>query len=520
MRSVGSLPDIENAVDVLIVGAGPVGLFLANECARRGLRWRLVEARSSQSLHSKALAIFPRTLEILDMAGLVAPFLEVANRVTSVAVVSHGRRLAHMPFAPEESPYPFIAMVPQNVTERLLVEQLERRDGVVEYDTSFVSATQNDDGVSVTLDVDGRRSEITAAFVVGCDGAHSAVRHLLNLPFEGSAYDASFMLADVQTNETLPADELQLCPSEFGPLAIFPMSATRRRIVAIVDEADDDAPSLDLVRRILDQRAPTGIEALSLHWSSYFQVHRRQAAQLRVGRIFIAGDAAHVHSPFGGQGMNTGLHDVWNLAWKLDLVVHELGNDRLLESYTAERRPVIRHVIETTDFLTRAMGTPHRLAQLLRDAVIPIVSRLAPFQHAFVQRLSELGVDYHGSPIVEGDGKRYFDDSLRGGKGILSRFQLVLDVNADAATTEAAKALVRSFPEILELRAGSVRGMTLVRPDGYIASASDDRDGPAALESVRALLARQTDARFNSSTRSSQISRPAGLSGLRLRGPQ
>ena len=182
MRSVGSLPDVENAVDVLIVGAGPVGLFLANECARRGLRWRLVEARSSQSVHSKALAIFPRTLEILDMAGLVAPFLEVANRVTSVAVVSHGRRLAHMPFAPEESPYPFIAMVPQNVTERLLVEQLERRDGVVEYDTSFVSATQNDDGVSVTLDVDGRRSEITASFVVGCDGAHSAVRHLLNLP--------------------------------------------------------------------------------------------------------------------------------------------------------------------------------------------------------------------------------------------------------------------------------------------------------------------------------------------------
>src|SRR5215831_6364067 len=126
--------------DVLIVGAGPVGLFLANECARRGLRWRLIEARASQSEHSKALAIFPRTLEIFDMAGVVEPFLELANRVTSVAVRTHERRLAHMQFTPEESPYPFIAMVPQDVTEKLLVEALRRKGGAVEYETSFVSA--------------------------------------------------------------------------------------------------------------------------------------------------------------------------------------------------------------------------------------------------------------------------------------------------------------------------------------------------------------------------------------------
>ncbi len=218
--------------DVLIVGAGPVGLFLANECARRGLRWRLVETRSSQSEHSKALAIFPRTLEIFDMAGLVGPFLERANRVTSVAVVTHGRTLAHMRFAPEESPYPFVAMVPQDVTERLLVEELGRRGGAVEYETTFVSAAEQDDRVSVTLDRKGEPIKLTASFVVGCDGAHSAVRHLLKLPFEGAEYDDSFMLADVETNETLPADELQLCPSELGPVAIFPMSATRRRIVA------------------------------------------------------------------------------------------------------------------------------------------------------------------------------------------------------------------------------------------------------------------------------------------------
>jgi len=478
-------------VDLLIVGAGPVGLFLANECARRGLRWRLVEARGSQSVYSKALAIFPRTLEILDMAGLAGPFLEAANRVTSVAVVTHGRALARMQFTPEESPYPFIAMVPQNVTEQLLVEQLQLRGGVVEYDTSFVSAVEHGDHVSATVDRKGQRSTITAAFVVGCDGAHSTVRHLLNLPFEGEAYDASFMLADVETNDTLPADQLQLCPSEFGPLAIFPMSATRRRIVAIVEKTEGDAPSLELVRRILRRRAPGEIEALALHWSSYFHVHRRQAAQLRVGRFFIAGDAAHIHSPFGGQGMNTGMHDVWNLAWKLDLVVSGDGDDRLLESYSAERLPVIRHVIETTDLLTRVMGTPNRLAQLLRNVVIPMVSRLAPFHRAFVQRLSELGIDYHGSPIIEGAGKRFFDNSLRGGAGIGRRFLLVLDVDADAAIAAAARALVASFDRIVELRAGSVRGLTLVRPDGYVAYASHNRDGLAALASARALLERQ-----------------------------
>ncbi len=477
------MPTVAIDTDVLIVGAGPVGLFLANECARRGLRWRLVETRVSQSEHSKALAIFPRTLEILDMAGVVDPFLEKANRVTSVAVTTHERTLARMRFAPEESPYRFVAMVPQNVTERLLVEELGRKGGKVEYETTFVSATEQDDCVSVVLDHKGELTRLRASFVVGCDGPHSAVRHLLNLPFAGAEYDEQYMLADVETNETLPADELQLCPSERGPVAIFPMSATRRRIVASVENTEGEAPSLYLVRKVLAERAPSGIEARALYWSSYFRSHHRQVAELRVGRIFIAGDAAHIHSPFGGQGMNTGLHDVWNLVWKLDLILHGHGNEQLLESYSAERRPVIKHVIETTDFLTKALGTPSKLAQILRDAIIPMVSRLAPFQHAFVQRLSELGVAYRGSPIVEGPGKRYFDNSLRGGDGIRSRFLLVLGNDAESSTVEAAKQLAGSFADIVELRLAERQGVTLVRPDGYIAYAEPNGDGIAALGS-------------------------------------
>jgi len=478
--------------DVLIIGAGPVGLFLAKECARRAMRCRVVECRPSQSEHSKALAIFPRTLEIFDMAGVASPFVERANRVTCATVISHGRTLARMQFTPHESPYAYVAMVPQDVTEKLLVDSLRLRGGSVEYDTTFVSATQSNDCVHAMLDHQGDRREITAAYVVGCDGAHSAVRHLLNLPFEGAEYHDSFLLADVETNDALPAAEMQLCPHELGPLAIFPMSATRRRIVGMVEKTEDNAPSISLIRQLLADRAPASIEAHSLHWSSYFRIHHRQVAKLRVGRMFVAGDAAHIHSPFGGQGMNTGLQDVWNLVWKLDFALRGFGGENLLDSYTAERRPVIKHVIDVTDFMTRAMATPSKLAQAARNTIIPVVSRLAPFQHAFVQTLSELGVAYRGSPMVEGPGERYLDDGLRGG-GICSRFLLLIDGASDAPAAEAAKQLCASFSDVLELRSVHLPHapeIMLVRPDGYAAYASGSRDSASALADVRLVLER------------------------------
>ena len=479
--------------DVLIVGAGPVGLFLANECARRGLRWRLIETRSTQSEHSKALAIFPRTLEIFDMAGVVTPFLEVANRVTSVAVIAQQRLLARIRFEPEGTPYSFVGMVPQDVTEKILVAELRRRGGAPEYDTTFVSAVEHDGYITATLEQKGERLEVTASFLVGCDGAHSAVRHLLNLSFEGAQYNASFLLADVDTNEVLPGDELHLCPSEFGPLAIFPMSATRRRIVATVDQIEEDAPSLEFVRMISAQRAPAGFEANSLRWSSYFRVHHRHVTRMSVGRVFIAGDAAHIHSPFGGQGMNTGLQDVWNLAWKLHLAVRGRGSQQLLDTYTAERRPIIKGVIQTTHRLTWAMGTPSKLAQAIRNTVVPVISCLSAFKKRFVQNLSELGISYVGSPIIEGSGNRFWDDSLRGGKGIENRFLLLLHDDAGLSTKKAASQFCESFGDLVELRSVQQRGMTLVRPDGYIAYASTMRNTVAVLESMRSLLKRQTN---------------------------
>ncbi|MDE3202428.1 MAG: FAD-dependent monooxygenase [Acidobacteriota bacterium] len=461
--------------DVLIVGAGPVGLFAANECARRGMKWRLVEERAHQSEHSKALAIFPRTLEIFDMAGVVAPFVSRANRVTKLLVSTHQRTLGRMEFKPEGSPYGYVAMVPQDVTEALLVETLRARGGWLSYETRFVDAEEDADGVTVRLErtAGGRIETIKsrAKYVVGCDGAHSAVRHQLGLEFEGAAYKDTYLLADIETNEALPADEMQLCPSEMGPLAVFPMSATRRRIVATTKEPAGDAPSLEMVRQILKERAPMELEAKSLHWSSYFKIHHRQTKEMHKGRMFIAGDAAHIHSPFGGQGMNTGLQDAWNLMWKLDMTLRGHGNERLLESYSAERRPVIKSVVELTDRMTRGMGTANWLAQAVRDTVIPVATRLAPVEHAVVARLSELGVSYEGSPIVEGPGERCFEDWMRGGNGLMGRY--VLLAPGAVVGHGPLAGLVEELGEVLEIRAREEdkksEAMTLVRPDGYVA---------------------------------------------------
>lgn len=477
--------------DVLIVGAGPVGLFLAHECTRRGLRWRLIEARASQSAHSKALAVFPRTLEVFDMAGIVQPFLDAANRVTWISLRSRSRALARVRFAPEGTPYPFVAMVPQDVTERILVQALQQSGGRVEYDTSFVSAVERDGAMHVTLDRRGETALATAAYVVGCDGAHSAVRHGLDLPFAGREYRATFMLADAETNDALPADEMQLCPHASGPLAIFPMSANRRRMVATVDALDGDEPSLELVRQLLAERAPAGMEALALNWSTYFRIHHRQAARLRVGRSFIAGDAAHIHSPFGGQGMNTGLQDVWNLGWKIEWVVRGLANDGLLDTYTVERRPVIRRVIATTDLLTRVMGTSNGPAQVLRDVTLPILLRRRFVQRRMVRTLAELDIAYEGSPIVSGAGQRCLHPSMRGGKGIRSRFVLLVGDRCDPRAKQAAAQLAGAGAgRLLEWRVVPSAGVTLVRPDGYVAYTAEARKGIAAVESAASVLQR------------------------------
>jgi hypothetical protein len=207
--------------------------------------------------------------------------------------------------------------------------------------------------------------------------------------------------------------------------------------------------------------------------------------------MFIAGDAAHIHSPIGGQGMNTGLADVWNLAWKLDLAVRGRASPLLIDSYNAERTPIIRKVIGMTHLMTEALGTPSKLAQGARDLAIPLLFHLPPFRHMMVQRLSQLGVSYSGSPIVVNAGERYFDDSLRGGHGICSKFLLTLGKDSDQAANDAAQGLARDIRDVLELRTSSKKGVKLVRPDGYVVCEARKADREA-INAIQALLGRMT----------------------------
>ena len=413
-------------IDVLIVGAGPVGLLLANECARRGLSARIVETRAGavralqgarhlsedarDLRHGRARRAVPRRGES-GHAG--SPWSRTAGSSRTCGSRPRRRRTRSSRWFPRTSP--------RDCSRRRCSEE----GGAVEYETTFVSAEQRGDRVVATLDRDGRRSEVSAAFVVGCDGAHSAVRHLLNLPFEGAQYEDLFLLADVETNDALPADELQLCPSEFGPAAIFPMSATRRRIVATFDRQEGDAPSLELVRSILRQRAPEGIEARAMHLVELLSdpppAGRRAARRPDVRRRRRRAHPQPVRRPGDEHGPGRRLEPRVEARSRAARPRRQQAAARQLH-----RRAAADHQGRHRDHGPDDPGHGH--AESVRAGASrhdhPVLSHLTPFQHAFVQRLSGLGIAYEGSPIVEGGGERYFDDSLRGGEGIRSRFLL------------------------------------------------------------------------------------------------
>lgn len=455
--------------DVVIVGAGPVGLFLARELVRHGKSVLLVEKNAGQSQHSKALAVMPRTLEIFEMAGIAEPFVAAAHVVTKAALLDGSARLGVLPIEPALTRYPYVAMVPQDVSEALLLGELARAGGAVSYEVEVLSVEHATDAVKVQLRTGGQVHVVRAAYVVGTDGAHSTVRHALGLDFAGGSYAAAFVLADIETTGDVPVDEMQLCPHASGALACFPMSATRRRIVAMVDAEPAGGPDLAFVQHLLDTRGLSALRATRLIWGSNFKIHHRQASSMRAGRVFLAGDAAHIHSPFGAQGMNTGLQDAWNLAWKLRLALADAATPALLDSYSVERHAVAQRVIRLTDTITRVMASRSRLARAVRKRAIPILTQLDWFKRSFVGTLTELAVEYSRSPVVAGKGQRAVDEPLEAGARLYEclgdRFVLLTPSHAPPPVA----VLARYSATVTHQAHLQGDGLRLVRPDGYIA---------------------------------------------------
>jgi 2-polyprenyl-6-methoxyphenol hydroxylase-like FAD-dependent oxidoreductase len=494
-------------VDALIVGAGPVGLTMAAELKRYGMSIRVVDKDSGRTDKSKAIVVWARTLELLDRtgAGVTQRFIDSGLKAAYTNIFANGERIAHVDLSSVDTPYKFVLLIQQSETERLLEEHLADLGSRVERQVELKTFEQSPDIVTCTLaHADGTEEKIEASWLIGCDGAHSTVRHQLGMSFEGSTMLTDFILADLHIDGMQGPPAGNIYWHEQGTLALFPLGGTRYRVIADVGESVSSAigehqiPTLEEIQTILDIRGPKGLAANSPVWLSSFAINERKVADYRAQRVFLAGDAAHVHSPAGGQGMNTGMHDAFNLAWKLALASRALcAAEPLLASYSPERSAVAKLVLEQTGRTTAIAVMKGEARQTIRNHVASLVFGMAPVRHAMANMLSEVSVGYPDSPLNQScdfvhsgpaPGKRapMRDGEPLVGEGPTPRFALF------ATENDALAALVREFADILEptLRTpydGS--DLWLVRPDGYVALRAKIGDAQAVQKYLHGLTA-------------------------------
>jgi 2-polyprenyl-6-methoxyphenol hydroxylase-like FAD-dependent oxidoreductase len=371
--------------DVLVIGAGPTGLTLAAALLARGVRTAVVDRLAEGANTSRAAVIHPRTLEVLEPLGVVGQLLARGLKAERFTIRDRDNVLMPIDFSQLPTRYPYTLMVSQAETERVLHARLEELGGRVLRPRTLTGLTQDAAGATASLD-DG--TTLRARFVVGADGMHSRVRELAQIPFSGGRYDESFVLADARLEGVLPSDEVVLYFSPAGMVVVAPLPGGRHRIVATVHEAPEH-PSAAFIQAILDARGPARerTRVQEVVWGSRFRVHHRVADRYRSGRIVLAGDAAHVHSPAGGQGMNAGILDALRLAGAL---ASTLAGDRAaLDAYGAERRPIARQIVGFADGLTRLATLP-RLLRPLRNAAIRALARLPGVRRRLAWRLSGL----------------------------------------------------------------------------------------------------------------------------------
>lgn len=397
-------------VDVLIVGAGPTGLMLANQLARRGVRALVIDRNPGPSIQTKALGVQARTLEIYAHLGIVERALELGTRATGANMWVEGRRSARVPLGDigrDLSPYPFLLILGQDDNERLLGDALREQGMDVRWNTELVGLVQSAEHVSATLkQADGSMLEVTARWVAGCDGSHSAVRHLSDIPFPGAPYEHVFFVADTRMTGPMVPGELNVYFWRRGFHLLFPMHGTDHwRVVGIVPpelRARDDL-DFDAVVPSVRQEVGSSLSFQACTWFATYHIHHRRAERFRDRRCFLLGDAAHIHSPVGAQGMNTGLQDAYNLAWKLALVVSGRAGERLLDSYEIERVPVADRLLRTTDQAFSVVVSDSWWAGLIRTRllarILALAMRLDRARTLAFRTISQIGIRYPGSPL-------------------------------------------------------------------------------------------------------------------------
>ena len=495
---------------VLVVGAGPTGLVLGAELLARGIRTRIIDQGDGVTLQARAIGVHARTLEVLDMMGLAERFIQRGQVVRQIRWYSEGKHLVSLEFARSGSRFGMFLDLPQDETERLLRARVAELGGVVEDRTELTGLTAGPDAVIAAVRDRSERGVITAGYVVGCDGAHSRVRHELGLTFHGHPYPQDWVLADVLLDTDLREDAAHAFFRPDGlPAILFPMRDHRWRLtLPFAGSRSGEVPTLEEIQQLTDQRMPRPVTVSDPTWLANFRCHRRSASAYRRGRVLLAGDAVHIHTPAGGQGMNTGIMDAHNLGWKLALVAGGRSPDALLDSYGTERLPVAQDVLKLTHTLVRYGTISHPVKRRVRDVVVPVLSRSPLIQRRAVGRLSHVYVAYPPGPLARPDGGRgrpgpgqrmpdvpvRADGQLTTLHRVLRGGRHVLLVPAHAASVLADPALgpYREDLDVVTIDAGKAPGrgnsgtgpVILVRPDGHVGA----RGRPGSMHAVTGYL--------------------------------
>jgi 2-polyprenyl-6-methoxyphenol hydroxylase-like FAD-dependent oxidoreductase len=396
--------------DVLIVGGGPTGLMLANQLGRRRIRAMIVDRHSGPAQQTRAMAVHARTLEIYSKLGIAERALELGRRGNGANMWTEGKWAARIPLGDigkSISPFPFVLILGQDDNERIMGDHLRSWGMAVRWNTELTGINQEPGHVTATLkQPDGSTRKIQAAYVAGCDGGHSAVRELSGITFPGAPYEHVFFVADTEATGPMVAEELNVYLWRDGFHLFFPMRGKDRwRVIGILPKklrGRDDVTFEELSPDIR-REAGANLDFKECSWFSTYRIHHRAAEKFRDRRCFLLGDAAHVHSPMGGQGMNTGLQDAYNLGWKLALVVNGHADAALLDTYEAERIPVAQRLLRTTDRAFVLVVSDNWLAGLFRTRILARIAAFAmtferPKQLAF-RTVSQTGIAYRESPL-------------------------------------------------------------------------------------------------------------------------
>jgi 2-polyprenyl-6-methoxyphenol hydroxylase-like FAD-dependent oxidoreductase len=396
--------------DVLIVGAGPTGLMLANQLARRGVRPIIIDRHSGPAQQSRAMAVQARTMEIYSRMGIIDKALALGARATGGNMWANGRWTARIPvgdIGQSMSPFPFVLLLGQDDNELIMGEKLRDYGVAVEWNTELVASEQQPDYVKATLkQPDGSTRTVTAAWVAGCDGSRSPVREMCGITFPGAPYQHTFFVADTEATGSMRPGELNVYLWRDGFHLFFPMRGKDGwRVIGILpkDLRDRDDLTFEEVVPAIQREAGANLSFTACHWFSTYRIHHRAAEHFRDRRCFLLGDAAHIHSPAGGQGMNTGLQDAYNLAWKLALVAQGRADAALLDTYEQERIPVAKRLLETTDRAFQLIVADGWLGSLFRTRILANVAAAAmTFERvrklAF-RTIAQIGISYPGSSM-------------------------------------------------------------------------------------------------------------------------